>query len=129
MLISYVDAVFFNTCCGLNKDEVSRGVKRRQSGVEEVHTKRKQDVRCTSLKEAVKFAKRNNLLGVICESTPLVRVPSLIKNIKESGLVLVTYGQMNADERYRSIQERYGVDALMIHDVVHFNTTMAGVGF
>ncbi|KAI7860490.1 hypothetical protein BDC45DRAFT_103507 [Circinella umbellata] len=121
-------AVFFNTCCGLNKTEGSRGVKRRQSG-EDIHPKRKQDVRCTSLKEAVKFAKRNNLLGVICEATPLVRVPSLIKNIKESGLILVTYGQMNTDERYRSIEERYGVDAMMVHEVVHFNTTMAGAGF
>ncbi|KAI8148297.1 hypothetical protein BJV82DRAFT_591579 [Fennellomyces sp. T-0311] len=122
-------AVFFSTCCGLNKDEIPRGVKRRQSGVEEVRLERKHDVRSTSLKEAVKFAKRNNLLGVICEATPLVRVPSLIKNIKESGLILVTYGQMNEDERYRSIQERYGVDAMMIHEVVHFNTTMAGAGF
>lgn len=30
------------------------------------------DKRCTSIKEAVKFARSNNLLGVICEATPLV---------------------------------------------------------
>lgn len=56
-------------------------------------------------------------------------MPSLIKNIKESGLILVSFGQMNIDARYRSIQERHGVDAMMIHEVVHFNTQMAGAGF
>lgn len=125
-------AVFFSTYCGLNKDDMTRGVKRRVSedaSVTEVRHRPKQDVRTRSLKEAVKFAKRNNLLGVICEASPLVRVPSLIKNIKESGLILVSFGQMNIDARYRSIQERHGVDAMMIHEVVHFNTQMAGAGF
>lgn len=31
-----------------------------------------EDKRCTSIKEAIKFARSNNLLGVICEATPLV---------------------------------------------------------
>jgi hypothetical protein len=31
----------------------------------------------TSLKEAVKFAKRNNLLGIISEATPLVKKAAL----------------------------------------------------
>lgn len=33
------------------------------------------DKRCTSIKEAIKFARTNNLLGIICEATPLVRNP------------------------------------------------------
>lgn len=71
-----LDAVFFSTYCGLNKDDMTRGVKRRVSedaSVTEVRHRPKQDVRTRSLKEAVKFAKRNNLLGVICEASPLVR--------------------------------------------------------
>lgn len=36
--------------------------------------KDEQDIRSSSLKEAVKFAKRNNLLGVICEALPLVNI-------------------------------------------------------
>ncbi|KAI9310793.1 hypothetical protein BX666DRAFT_1882142 [Dichotomocladium elegans] len=124
-------AVFFSTYCGLNKDDIPRGTKRYRSetSIMQVQHKPKQDIRTRSLKEAVKFAKRNNLLGVICEATPLVRVPSLIKNIKESGLILMSFGRMNADARYRSIQEQHGVDAMIVHEVVHFNTTMAGAGF
>ncbi|OAD01793.1 hypothetical protein MUCCIDRAFT_144012, partial [Mucor lusitanicus CBS 277.49] len=87
------------------------------------------DVRCSSLKEAVKFAKQNNLLGVICGAQTIVQVPSLIKTAKESGLILVTAGKVNSDPRYRHIQERYGVDAMMINQVVHFNMSMAGAGF
>lgn len=64
------DAVFFSTYCGLNKDG-TRGVKRRLDQ-DEAKDSSQDDVRCRSLKEAVKFAKRNNLLGIICEATPLV---------------------------------------------------------
>jgi CDK inhibitor PHO81 len=58
-----------------------------------------------------------------------VQVPSLIKTVKESGLLIVTAGQVNSDVKYRQIQERCGVDAMIINQVVHFNTSMAGAGF
>ncbi|OBZ86897.1 Ankyrin repeat protein nuc-2 [Choanephora cucurbitarum] len=121
-------AVFFSTHCGIN---MYRGAKRRKQ-LEENDQKivyKNDDVRCSSLKEAVKFAKQNNLLGVICGAQTLVQVPSLIKTAKESGLILVTSGEANSDPRYRSIQECYGVDAMMINQLVHFNTSMAGAGF
>lgn len=44
-----------------------------------------EDVRCTSLKEAVKFAKRTNLLGIIAEATPLVST-----TLKEKYLLIVS---------------------------------------
>ncbi|KAI9304248.1 hypothetical protein BJ944DRAFT_240720 [Cunninghamella echinulata] len=128
-------AVFYNTRCGLDKSNVHRGVKRtldqneKETESTDINIKQRKQPSGTSLKEAVKFAKRNNLLGIISESMPLVQVPSLIKNIKESGLILVTLGQVNEDERYQRIQERYGVDAMIINQIVHFNTTMAGSGF
>ncbi|KAG2198472.1 hypothetical protein INT47_004459 [Mucor saturninus] len=118
-------AVFFGTYCGFN---VHRGKKRNSDG-EETIVYKNNDVRCSSLKEAVKFSKQNNLLGVICGAQTLVQVPSLIKTAKESGLILVTAGKVNSDVRYRNIQERYGVDAMMINQVVHFNMSMAGAGF
>ncbi|KAI9341860.1 hypothetical protein BD770DRAFT_351886 [Pilaira anomala] len=119
-------AVFFGTYCGFN---VHRGAKRKGLGDEETIVYKNEDVRCSSLKEAVKFSKQNNLLGVICGAQTLVQVPSLIKTAKESGLILVTAGKVNSDVRYRNIQERYGVDAMMINQVVHFNMSMAGAGF
>ncbi|KAF9110494.1 phosphate system positive regulatory protein pho81, partial [Mortierella sp. AM989] len=74
------------------------------------------DRRCTSIKEAIRFARSNNLLGVICEATPLIQVPSLITNIKESGLVLTSFGASNKDQTLVQIQKDYGVDAFMIMD-------------
>ncbi|KAG0204690.1 phosphate system positive regulatory protein pho81 [Mortierella sp. GBA30] len=72
------------------------------------------DKRCTSIKEAVKFARSNNLLGVICEATPLIQVPSLITHIKESGLILSSFGAANKDPAMVHIQKSHGVDALMV---------------
>lgn len=74
------------------------------------------DRRCTSIKEAIKFARSNNLLGVICEATPLIQVPSLITHIKESGLILTSFGAANRDPQLVHIQKNHGVDALMIMD-------------
>ncbi|KAF8977570.1 phosphate system positive regulatory protein pho81, partial [Entomortierella lignicola] len=73
-----------------------------------------EDKRCTSIKEAVKFARSNNLLGVICEATPLIQVPSLITHIKESGLILSSFGPGNKDPAQVQIQRSHGVDAFMV---------------
>ncbi|KAF9135434.1 phosphate system positive regulatory protein pho81 [Mortierella sp. 14UC] len=72
------------------------------------------DKRCTSIKEAIKFARTNNLLGVICEATPLIQVPSLITHIKESGLILTSFGRLNKDPALVQVQRSHGVDAFMI---------------
>lgn len=53
------------------------------------------DIRTSSLQEAIRFASRWNLLGIVSAVEPLVLCPRLIKVIKESGLVCVTYGVMN----------------------------------
>jgi glycerophosphodiester phosphodiesterase len=53
------------------------------------------DIRASSLQEAIRFASRWNLLGIVSAVEPLVICPRLIKIIKESGLVCVTYGVMN----------------------------------
>ncbi|KAF9580672.1 phosphate system positive regulatory protein pho81 [Lunasporangiospora selenospora] len=72
------------------------------------------DKRCLSIKEAVRFARSNNLLGVICEATPLVQVPSLITHIKEAGLILSSFGVGNRDLAWVQIQRNHGIDALMV---------------
>lgn len=53
------------------------------------------DVRASSLQEAIRFASRWNLLGVVCAAEPLVISPRLVKVVKESGLVSVSYGTLN----------------------------------
>lgn len=55
------------------------------------------DVRASSLQEAIRFASRWNLLGVVAAAEPLVISPRLVKVVKESGLVCVSYGTLNND--------------------------------
>ncbi|CAG8568265.1 9275_t:CDS:2 [Ambispora gerdemannii] len=120
-------AVFFNSNCGFENDTINRGKKRKARSernvdedaiYEEVIVR---DKRCTSIKEAVKFAKSNNLLGIICEATLLIQVPTLITNVKKAGLMLITFGSANNDYRNTRIQERYGVDAIMIDGVIKYD--------
>jgi glycerophosphodiester phosphodiesterase len=55
------------------------------------------DIRASSLQEAIRFASRWNLLGIVSEAEPLVLCPRLVKAVKESGLVCVSYGLINND--------------------------------
>ena len=56
--------VFFGTHCGLT---LPKGPWK-----ELLKNLKEQDSKCTSMKEAVKFAKNSNLLGLLCEAYPLV---------------------------------------------------------
>lgn len=76
------------------------------------------DVRCNSLKEAVRFAKFADLLGIVTVSDPLVEAPYLIKVIKENGLLLFSYGQLNNDAANVELQQRFGVDAVIVDKIV-----------
>eukprot|EP00842_Homolaphlyctis_polyrhiza_P003288 jgi/Hompol1/3960/HPOL_003414-RA len=98
--------VFFGSHCGFSGPEEAAG----------------EDRRCTSIKEAIKFAKSSNFLGLICQATPLVQMPVLINTVKESGLILATFGPPNNDPFYIRQQETFGVDALIIGRVFRYNT-------
>jgi glycerophosphodiester phosphodiesterase len=62
------------------------------AGVEEVS-----DIRASSLQEAIRFASRWNLLGIVSNAIPFVNSPRLVKVVKQSGLVCVSYGVQNND--------------------------------
>lgn len=53
------------------------------------------DIRASSIQEAVRFASRWNLLGIVSDAEPLVLCPRLVRIVKESGLVCVSYGTLN----------------------------------
>lgn len=55
------------------------------------------DIRASSLQEAIRFASRWNLLGVVSSAEPLCNSPRLVKVVKDSGLVCVSYGVLNND--------------------------------
>ncbi|TPX33648.1 hypothetical protein SmJEL517_g03537 [Synchytrium microbalum] len=104
--------VFYCTRCGF-------GTKGGLNGTEELPEPDK-DRRCGSIKEAVRFAKNSNLLGVVCEATPLIQVPSLITAIKESGLIVASFGIANDDIGNVRAQESHGVDAIISDNVLRY---------
>lgn len=55
------------------------------------------DIRASSLQEAIRFASRWNLLGIVSAAEPLINSPRLVKVVKELGLVCVSYGVLNND--------------------------------
>jgi glycerophosphodiester phosphodiesterase len=55
------------------------------------------DVRASSLQEAIRFASRWKLLGIVSAAEPLINSPRLVRVVKESGLVCVSYGTLNND--------------------------------
>ncbi|PRT52598.1 Glycerophosphodiester phosphodiesterase GDE1 [Wickerhamiella sorbophila] len=76
------------------------------------------DVRASSLQEAIRFAKRWNLLGIVCESTPIVACPRLAQVVKQSGLVCFTYGVLNNQPDLARRQLKAGVDAVIVDSVL-----------
>ncbi|RKP25470.1 Glycerophosphodiester phosphodiesterase domain-containing protein [Syncephalis pseudoplumigaleata] len=76
------------------------------------------DYRCVSVQHAVRFAKSADLLGIVTVSDPIVSAPRLVQAIKETGLLLFTYGQKNNDVAAVRIQRHYGVDAVIVDKVM-----------
>ena len=76
------------------------------------------DVRASSLQESIRFASRWNLLGVVTAADPLVISPRLVKVVKESGLVCVSYGVANNDPEKVELQVKEGIDAVIVDSVL-----------
>lgn len=76
------------------------------------------DVRATSLQEAIKFASRWGLLGLVSAAEPLCLCPRLIKVVKESGLVCITYGVLNNDTEMVRRQVEMGIDGVIVDSVL-----------
>lgn len=84
-----------------------------ESGTTAMH-----DVRASSLQEAIRFAKRWNLLGIVSAATPLIDCPRLVRVVKESGLVCFTYGTENNVPENARRQLKAGVDAVIVDSVL-----------
>lgn len=76
------------------------------------------DIRASSLQEAIRFASRWNLLGIVSVSQPFVNSPRLVKVVKQSGLVCVSYGSQNNDPILVQRQVREGIDAVIVDNVL-----------
>ncbi|KAJ5932263.1 hypothetical protein N7516_006752 [Penicillium verrucosum] len=76
------------------------------------------DIRASSLQEAIRFASRWNLLGIVTQAEPLVLCPRLVRIVKESGLVCVSYGTLNNDGNNVDHQVAEGIDAVIVDSVL-----------
>lgn len=55
------------------------------------------DIRAISYQEAIRFAKKWNLEGVVPAAEPLVASPMLVDQARDSGLICATWGSLNDD--------------------------------
>lgn len=76
------------------------------------------DIRASSLQEAIRFASRWNLLGIVSAAEPLCNSPRLVRVVKESGLVCVSYGTLNNDSEKVNQQVKEGIDAVIVDSVL-----------
>ncbi|KAL0470746.1 glycerophosphocholine phosphodiesterase [Neurospora intermedia] len=76
------------------------------------------DVRASSLQEAIRFASRWNLLGIVSNAEPLINSPRLVRVVKQSGLVCVSYGSQNNDPSLVQKQVKEGIDAVIVDSVL-----------
>ena len=84
------------------------------------------DIRASSLQEAIRFASRWNLLGVVTAAEPLVLCPRLVKVVKGSGLVCVSYGLLNNKEEHVQAQVKEGIDAVIVDNVLAIRKGLRG---
>lgn len=84
------------------------------------------DIRASSLQEAIRFASRWNLLGIVSTAQPFVYAPRLVKVVKESGLVCVSYGMMNNDPEKVKLQVKQGIDAVIVDSVLAIRRGLTG---
>ncbi|KAK4667246.1 Glycerophosphocholine phosphodiesterase [Podospora pseudopauciseta] len=76
------------------------------------------DIRASSLQEAIRFASRWNLLGIVSNAEPFVNSPRLVRVVKGAGLVCVSYGRENNEPGLVRRQVREGVDAVIVDSVL-----------
>ncbi|KAK3947784.1 Glycerophosphoryl diester phosphodiesterase family-domain-containing protein [Pseudoneurospora amorphoporcata] len=76
------------------------------------------DIRASSLQEAIRFASRWNLLGIVSNAEPLINSPRLVRVVKQSGLVCVSYGVQNNDPSLVQKQVKEGIDAVIVDSVL-----------
>lgn len=81
--------------------------------------------RSTSIKEAVRIAQSNNLMGLMCFGRLLEMVPALVDAIKSHGLALVTDKSTDASSSDSSSQVPKGVDGVLRHHgILRFNDSI-----
>lgn len=85
------------------------------------------DVRMNSLEEAKKLAVAGGLDGVVSEVKGIFRNPSVVREIKESNLSLLTYGKLNNVPEAVHVQYLMGVEGVIVDLVQEIASAVAGI--
>ncbi|RCV33352.1 hypothetical protein SETIT_7G077400v2 [Setaria italica] len=72
------------------------------------------DPRRNSLEEAVRLCVAGSLQGIVSEVRAILRQPAAAAKIKEAGLSLMTYGQLNNVPEVVFVQHLLGVDGVIV---------------
>ncbi|KAI1429923.1 Glycerophosphoryl diester phosphodiesterase family-domain-containing protein [Xylaria sp. FL1777] len=75
------------------------------------------DIRAISFQEAVRFARKWNLEGVVVRSQPIVASPRLVGLVKSSGLVCASWGDLNDDLECAKAQANVHLDVIITNRV------------
>ncbi|KAI1431977.1 Glycerophosphoryl diester phosphodiesterase family-domain-containing protein [Xylaria sp. CBS 124048] len=84
------------------------------------------DIRASSLQEAIRFASQWNLLGIVSNAIPFVNSPRLVRVVKQSGLVCVSYGVQNNNPELVQLQVKEGIDAVIVDSVLAIRQGLTG---
>ncbi|KAI1826821.1 Glycerophosphoryl diester phosphodiesterase family-domain-containing protein [Xylaria intraflava] len=84
------------------------------------------DIRASSLQEAIRFASQWNLLGIVSNAIPFVNSPRLVRVVKQSGLVCVSYGVQNNNPEFVQLQVNEGIDAVIVDSVLAIRQGLTG---
>lgn len=84
------------------------------------------DIRASSLQEAIRFASKWNLLGIVSAAAPLVLCPRLIRIVRQSGLLCFSYGVLNNDPANVEKQAKEGIDAVIVDNVIAVRKGLVG---
>ncbi|TFY77848.1 hypothetical protein EWM64_g6163 [Hericium alpestre] len=82
-----------------------------------------QDQRLASLSSAVEFSRNNNLLGIFGDARQLVTVPSLVRGVRDAGLLVGASGTPAdiAALTPSNLSEGVSVDALHQDGIMAFH--------
>ncbi|GJN27798.1 hypothetical protein PR202_gb15849 [Eleusine coracana subsp. coracana] len=72
------------------------------------------DARRNSLEAAVRLCLAGGLQGIVSEVRPILRQPSVVAQIKDAQLSLLTYGQLNNVPEVVYVQHLLGVDGVIV---------------
>eukprot|EP01119_Soliformovum_irregulare_P025668 TRINITY_DN9571_c0_g2_i1.p1 TRINITY_DN9571_c0_g2~~TRINITY_DN9571_c0_g2_i1.p1 ORF type:complete len:613 (-),score=166.51 TRINITY_DN9571_c0_g2_i1:49-1887(-) len=87
-----------------------------------------QDPVMNSIPEAIRLCQFGRLRGIVTESTPIIKKPELVKEVKEAGFLLFTYGALNNDLQNFKLQKELGVDSIISDRLIDLARQDSSIG-